>query len=755
MIKPMIPRLIPVAVALVSSLAPAQTPTIDQIAPLLGFEQGEPGTFPKGWGGTTNSTVVADDKIVHGGRLSARIERTVESPGMFSSLTTRIPMDFTGRQIELRGFIRIENVSDYVGLWMREDGERPTLEFDNMQRRQVKGTADWTQYSITLPLNSQGKYLFFGFLFAGTGKAWVDDLQLLVDGKPIWEAPRVVRPKTPLETDQEFDQGSRVSITTLSPVQIENLATLGKVWGFLKYHHPAITSGTRHWDYDLFRVLPSILTAADHNAANAAMLAWVKGLGAVPPCSPCASLNTNDIHLRPDVAWIANQTLLGKDLSQSLGEIYDRRLAGKQFYVSLTPNVGNPSFERELGYGRVPARDAGFQLLAVYRYWNIIQYWFPNRDVLGEDWDKVLADFIPRVALASDAPSYHRELMALIARAHDTHSNLWSSLQDRPPVGACQVPVIVRFIEGQPVIASDESKDSAFRPGDVIEQLDGRPIADLTSAWSPYYADSNDAARERDIARSMTRGACGEMSARVRRQGQPVEIKATRRPPSQSDPSGATHDLPGDTFRLLSPEVGYLKLSSIKAADLPGFIDRAAKTKGLVIDIRNYPSEFVVFALGSMLVADRTPFVRFTSGDLSNPGAFHWTAPVSIDPQNLHYAGKVAILVDETSQSQAEYTTMAFRASPKAKVFGSMTAGADGNVSEFALPGGIGTMISGIGVFYPDKRPTQRVGIVPDVPVKPTIAGIRDGRDEVLETALRDILGPEVPAAKIREMIPH
>jgi C-terminal processing protease CtpA/Prc len=61
-------------------------------------------------------------------------------------------------------------------------------------------------------------------------------------------------------------------------------------------------------------------------------------------------------------------------------------------------------------------------------------------------------------------------------------------------------------------------------------------------------------------------------------------------------------------------------------------------------------------------------------------------------------------------------------------------------------------MISGIGVFYPDKRPTQRVGIVPDVEVQPTIAGIRAGRDEVLEEALRQILGRQMPADQIERM---
>lgn len=48
-------------------------------------------------------------------------------------------------------------------------------------------------------------------------------------------------------------------------------------------------------------------------------------------------------------------------------------------------------------------------------------------------------------------------------------------------------------------------------------------------------------------------------------------------------------------------------------------------------------------------------------------------------------------------------------------------------------------MISGIGVFYPDKRPTQRIGIVPDIEVKPTIAGLRAQRDEVLDAAIREI----------------
>ena len=196
-----------------------------------------------------------------------------------------------------------------------------------------------------------------------------------------------------------------------------------------------------------------------------------------------------------------------------------------------------------------------------------------------------------------------------------------------------------------------------------------------------------------------------------------------------------------EPFHLLSEEVAYLSLAYVKANDIDKYLERARGTKGLVIDIRNYPNEFVVFALGERLVDKETPFARFTVAMEGNPGAFEWTPPLSLSPKGRRYEGRVVILIDENSQSQSEYTTIAFRVAPGAVVIGSQTAGADGNVSRIPLPGGLRPMISGIGVFYPDKRATQRIGILPDIEVRPTIAGVRTGRDEVLERALKEIQG--------------
>ena len=742
------------AIACAALALPAQQTTRSNVADLLGFEHTQ-NSRPAGWGAYPAEHISSDDQVYHGGQRSVRIERQPGSAQNFSGVSLTLPVDFAGSLIQLSGFVRTQDVTGFAAIWMRLDGGSGALAFDSMQKLHVDGTTGWKEYTISVPVHPDGRNLYFGFLLSGAGKAWADDLRLVVDGKPIAEAPRVEHSTTILDTDHEFDGGSKVTFAGLSANQIENLATLGKVWGFLKYHHPALVAGKRHWDYDLFRFLPQILKAADRGAANAAVVKWVASLGDVPACTDCAKLPADDtLQLRPDVAWIYSEAVLGADLSRALQNIYRDRPAGKQFFVSQVPGVRNPNFDIEPAYTGVTLPDPGFQLLGLYRYWNIIRYWAPNRDIIGEDWDRVLTEYIPKIALAKTGDDYKRQFLTLIARIHDTHANLWSSLNVRPPEGTCQVPVIVRFVGRQAVVAGTimDFEKSPLQRGDIIEAIDGAAVPELIEAWRPYYADSNDAAMLRDMSRTLTVGACGEVKLRVRRGAESLDLAAARIGVPVPQEGVSTHDIPGEAFRLLSKDVAYIKISTVKSADVAKDIETAAGTKGLVLDIRNYPGDFPIFQLGGLLVEKVTPFARFTRGDLGSPGAFVWDGePTALRPLKPHYSGKVVVLVDEVSQSSAEYHAMAFRAAGGI-VVGSTTAGADGNVSGIRLPGGLSTMISGIGVFYPDKRPTQRVGIVPDREVKVSIAGLRDGRDEVLEAALREILGDSVPRGEIETM---
>jgi hypothetical protein len=73
---------------------------------------------------------------------------------------------------------------------------------------------------------------------------------------------------------------------------------------------------------------------------------------------------------------------------------------------------------------------------------------------------------------------------------------------------------------------------------------------------------------------------------------------------------------------------------------------------------------------------------------------------------------------------------------PNVIKIGSTTAAADGNVASIYLPGEIVTNATFLGTYYPDYTGTQRVGIIPDIEVLPTIQGIRNGKDEVMDVAL-------------------
>ncbi|MEO8666637.1 MAG: S41 family peptidase, partial [Ignavibacteria bacterium] len=195
-------------------------------------------------------------------------------------------------------------------------------------------------------------------------------------------------------------------------------------------------------------------------------------------------------------------------------------------------------------------------------------------------------------------------------------------------------------------------------------------------------------------------------------------------------------------FKMINSDISYLLPGTIKNAYLPEIMPEILKTKGLIIDLRCYPSEFIVFTLSEYLQQDAAAFVNFTKGNILTPGLFTKTDNLVVGRKNENaYKGKVVILVNEVTQSQAEYTSMAFRTVPNSVVIGSTTAGADGNVSEVVLPGGMKSWISGIGVYYPDGKETQRIGIVPDIEVRPTIEGITKGRDEVLEKAIEIIDG--------------
>ena len=553
----------------------------------------------------------------------------------------------------------------------------------------------------------------------------------------------------------ETDVSEYRAAPELTAQSAENLFLLGKVWGYLKYHHPRVTAGCFDWDKELLEVVEDVAAAENRDAASNVLAGWMRGLD--DPRRECDIEEPADVHFSIDKSWINDEGLLGAVVVSELAAMGTMSgNSGAQHYVSLAPGVGNPQFQSENPYADLEQPDWRYRLLALYRFWNIIEYWFPYSDLITADWDAVLKDSIPRFVSAEDDDEYVLELMALIAQVEDAHSGLWSAYDRIPPAGTHTVPVQIRSIEERPVIWREaEDSEGGLAHGDVILAVDDVPVGELVEVRTRYYGASNRATLLRDIYRLLLRGPEGSLSVRVERDGRELELILERTPVDYGIPR--TNDRDGDTLQMLSDDVVYLKLSSVSQENVSEYVDAIAGRRGLIIDIRNYPSAFMVFALGQHFVQETTPFAKFTYGDLESPGTFQWTDPVELTPAEPFFDGRIVVLIDEASQSNSEYTAMAFRAAPEAIVIGSQTAGADGNISAIPLPGGHRTVISGIGVFYPDGTPTQQIGIVPDIVAAPTIDGVRAGRDEVLERAVLEILGDDVSEDELLEMtrLPH
>ena len=706
-----------------------------------------PNGLPDGWfrWGMPSYNIQPDSVVKHSGKYALRVEPKEEAEEQdFGCPAFAIPAIYEGTRITLKALMKFENAESPIGLLLRIDGNTGVLLFDNMIQRGITGTQDWTEYSVTLPLPEEAKTINIGGTLMGkTGRLWINNFQVLIDNEDISEAKLKPVKTFPADDDKAFDNGSAITFSSLDEQLITNLDLLGKLWGFLKYHHPEIGKGNYNWDYALFRILPEYLKVKNNAERDKTLLDWINNYGNIPPCTTCNE-TPSDAYLKPDLSWVEKSNM-ENDLKRKIQEIYSNRHQGEHYYIRMAPNIGNRQFLNENPYTNMPCPDAGFRLLALYKYWNMIQYFFPCKYQTDNNWNDILKEYIPVFVSAANELEYEWAALRVIGEVNDTHANLWGGGDKISTFsGSNYAPFRVQFIEQKLVVTdyyNPELKEvSGLEIGDIITHINGKTIEFIVDSLKKYYPASNEAARLRDISADLLRSSDNTINISYTSSGQTKEKELTLYVrDSLSIYRWYKVNQDEKCYKLLDGNIGYVTLANIKDEDIPVIKESFKDTKGIIIDIRNYPSAFTPFTLAPYFVSQSTPFVKFTQGNVNNPGEFTFRDGPSVPKAEETYKGKLVVIVNENTQSSAEYQSMALRAGDNTTIIGSMTAGADGDVSTIILPGGMRTMISGIGVYYPDGTQTQRIGIVPDVKVEPTIDGIKQGKDEVLEKAVEII----------------
>jgi len=109
----------------------------------------------------------------------------------FASATGAFPTDAAkGKKLVLSGWIRTEDVDGWAGIWWRCDTPGGPGAFNNMQSLNITGTTPWTRYEFALDCDPDTVNINFGFLLAGGGTAWFDDVELTFDGAKFEDPAR-------------------------------------------------------------------------------------------------------------------------------------------------------------------------------------------------------------------------------------------------------------------------------------------------------------------------------------------------------------------------------------------------------------------------------------------------------------------------------------------------------------------------------------------------------------------------------------
>jgi C-terminal processing protease CtpA/Prc len=538
--------------------------------------------------------------------------------------------------------------------------------------------------------------------------------------------------------------GSQNFLAQEKLTQNEKLETLCKVWGFLKYYHPNVAKGTYNWDNQLIEKIKEAEKTETKKQFNKMIFEWIDGLGKVEICKTCNEKNDKKNFLKNfDLNWTDDENIFTKNVIEKLNFIEENRQTGTQYYVNSIPNTNQINLKNEIIYNE-NFPEINIRLTELFRYWNLVEYFFPYKYQTDLKWNDVLKEMIPRFQNIKNETEYQFALLELVTKVDDSHASYYSKKIEES-FGLQYLPTKVKFADNKLVITHlYENKLNLkydLEIGDIITKIDNKTISEIIEFYKKYVPASNYNVKIRNMIYQnyFFRTNNEFLNLEIERKGKVITVKV----PTLNNKNLVFQSTKNEDskWKILDNNIGFVNMKILEKEDVNKMYEELKNTKTIIFDIRNYPKG-TAKSIMNLLSNKPNQFCDIIKPDLSYPGKFQYEDSKNFilgnKENNSPYQGKIIILVNETTQSHAEFSTMILQTFPNSKVIGSQTSGADGNVSKFNLAGKP-TVFTGLGVFYPDGKETQRIGIVPDIEVKPTVKGLQENRDEVLERALEYI----------------
>lgn len=543
------------------------------------------------------------------------------------------------------------------------------------------------------------------------------------------------------------------------------LYDLAKVWGLIKYYHPAASQGKIDWDH----VLLESFSNQKESIPDELITNWLRQADQSPSDQIAAKKSDCDsITLRNyDDSWIKKLNKVSSINKKRLQDLITHPENVGSFYSNPVEKSIRFKSSNEKTYTQFSPE---IKMLELFRIWNAIEYFYPYKYLLDKKWDQVLKKYIPVFKQIKSETDYKSAVMQLAAEIQDTHVEIKKTLQ-YDVVGKLSAPFTFQIADGQVVITGikDEAKmkKASLEVGDVITKIDGRSVLKSLDLNSGYFAYSNEAVKLLEAYSYLFSSNDPTVTVEgIKKDGKAFKTvmeRTERNFQNEWDKDGIpnyqvfyknktyTYLTYNEKEIRLNPSFEfddkvYFEFASIRATEIPALMEKYQNTKAMIFDLRGYNNDGSLIRIFDYLMTKSEHFGIMTLANFSQPGKFCFVDHI-IDKSNKFagknnpnaYKGQVIVLINEYTLSAAELWAMIFKKVPNVIFVGSQTAGADGNKTSIKMTDGNQLFFSGQGIYFPNGDETQRIGIQPDVVVRPTVESIRNNQDLLLLKALEII----------------
>jgi C-terminal processing protease CtpA/Prc len=547
----------------------------------------------------------------------------------------------------------------------------------------------------------------------------------------------------------------------LTPRGLENLTAFAKLYGYVRFFHPSDQAAAVNWETIAVEGARKVEGAASLRE----LIARLRGI--FRPIAPSVRIFPTGVRPRAAVVRKSPETIRyehhGVGLASS-GSIYKserrRRFAAREarlkpFEAELVPGITGsvPLILYVDSRGTRPhaplphssvhcqrtAADRGTRLGGVIIGWNIFQHFYPYFDVVDTDWPAELSKALRSAATDAGPAQFHNTLRRLLVGLKDGHGNVYAP----DPAPILSPPLIMDWIEGGLVVTQAQLADSKrVKPGDRILKIDGKPVEQAAAKLRALTPGATEQWIRYRLANELI--ACKPQTLKIALEIEPYARPGRRRtveficvPPRYKNMETYTEPRP-ETVTELEPGIFYIDLDRLTGTHWRALIKRLTKAKGIIFDVRGYPGQAALQALAH-LTHSPIRSARWNIPSAAMPDQLQtryiesgWDVP----PKKPYLRAKRVFLTDGRAISYAETVLGIVEHYKLGQIVGGPTAGTNGNINPFKLPGGYTVTWTGMKVLKHDGSRHHGIGILPTMPVSRTRKGVAEGKDEILSGGL-------------------